>query len=156
VLKAIRPGSLPLDETPPVTTTRTVAQRVALRVALIFAIVVPVFGFIAFRGARAVALKEIVRSQHYATAAAMATVDRMLADAAQDIQLIAEDGATEQRMENQPSGHPAGGLWYQKELDQMVALSGPWQHVIIADLSGTIVISEDGKRLGQSVLDEAG
>src|SRR4051812_7697596 len=78
----------------------TLALRVGRGVTLVLLILMPVFGFIGYRISRSIVIDQIIHRQQVATAAAMATINRRVAEAEHDILLIAEDGTTERWLES--------------------------------------------------------
>ncbi len=129
------------------------AWRVALTVAAIVVVLVPLLGVIGYRAIAVITRQGITAAQTDAAAAAMATVQRLLATASQDIQLIAEDRLLETRLEE-----PAGSdhLSQEKAFDDMLRLTGPWDQVLIVDPAGKVVISTSGRHSGESILGDAG
>src|SRR6185503_20444049 len=119
----------------------TLAGRVVRMTTAAIVVIVPIFGYVGYRITGGTAKTEIIQRQQNAAAAAMATVQRLLADAMQDVQLIAEDSGVERRLEIAPAANDSELTLEQRQFDQMVRLTGPWDEVIVLDRAGTIVIS---------------
>ncbi len=133
----------------------TLAARVVRAVTAVLLLLMPLFGFIGYRISRDIVREQIVQRQRIATAAAMATVDRLVAVAGHDIQLIAEDSLIERALESHESARELStDTWQQLQLDEMAALTGPWERLVIADASGKILLSAGGQHAGESIPDD--
>ncbi len=133
----------------------TLAARVVRAVTATLLVLMPLFGFIGYRISRGIVREQIVQRQKIATAAAMATVGRLVAVAGHDIQLVAEDGLIERALESPESARALStNGWQQLQLDEMADLTGPWERLVIADAAGKILLSADGQHVGESIPDD--